>query len=177
MNHKDIALQNIEREEKMSELEDLRDKLCLPAVSQIGIVVRSVEKTISYYESMLGIGPFSQYEWSPDKHWHGDELSFIKFKMGKVTWHGIELELIEPLEGISDHAVFLREHGEGLHHLGFNVTDYDEMFDKFLKKGFKPIVRGESYVEAYKGYLKACTFDTRKVGGVLFEIIWKSWLV
>jgi len=37
-------------------------------------------------------------------------------------------------------------------------------------------MRAESYVPTYDGTVRACVFDTRSVGGVLFEIIWKSWL-
>jgi methylmalonyl-CoA/ethylmalonyl-CoA epimerase len=97
--------------------------------------------------------------------------------MGKAMWSGIELELIQPLEGGSDHKDFLETRGEGLHHLGFSVPNYDEVFAGFLSLGFKPLMRAESYVETYKGHLKACSFDTRKIGGILFEIFWKSWLV
>ena len=38
-------------------------------------------------------------------------------------------------------------------------------------------MRAESYVAAYKGHLKACYFDTRRIGGIIFEIMWKSWLM
>ena len=160
----------------MSGIEDLKKKLILPPISQIGVVVRDVERAARYYSSLFGIGPFSIYEWSPDKHWNSEELSSLRLRMGKAMWGDVELELIQPLEGESDHTIFIEKHGEGLHHLGFNVADYDDVFEKFLCAGFKPLIRAESYVPAYEGYLKACSFDTREIGGVLFEIIWKSWL-
>jgi hypothetical protein len=37
------------------------------------------------------------------------------------------------------------------------------------------LMRAETYVETYKGHLKASYFDTRRVGGVIFEIIWREW--
>jgi 4-hydroxyphenylpyruvate dioxygenase-like putative hemolysin len=97
--------------------------------------------------------------------------------MGKAMWGNVELELIQPLEGESLHTDFLETYGEGLHHLGFNVVNYDVVFERFLQEGFKPLMRAESYVAAYKGHLKACYFDTRRIGGIIFEIIWKSWLM
>lgn len=161
----------------MSGIEDLKKKLTLPPISQIGVVVKNVEKTAAFYSSAFGIGPFTIYEWSPDRHWNDEKPSHLRLRMGKVMWDNVELELIEPLEGISDHRSFLETHGEGLHHLGFNVPNYEEVFEKFLREGFRPLMRAESYVESYNGRLKACCFDTRKVGGILFEIIWKSWLM
>ena len=157
--------------------EGLKDTLGLPAISQIGVIVKDVERAARYYSSIFGINPFTIYEWSPDRHWDNEVPSHLRLRMGKAIWGDIELELIQPLEGSSDHRIFLETHGEGLHHLGFNVPNYDELFQKFVERGFKPLMRAESYVETYKGHLKACCFDTRDIGGVLFEIIWKSWLM
>lgn len=160
----------------MVAIDDLTAKLGLPPVSQIGVVVRDVRKTADYYSSLFGIGPFTIYEFVPEKHWYMEELTYSKIMMGKAMWGNLELELIQPLEGKSLHMDFLEQNGEGLQHLGFNVPNFDEVFEKFIQAGFKPLLRGETYVETYKGYLKACYFDTQKIGGVLFEIIWKSWL-
>jgi hypothetical protein len=110
-------------------------------------------------------------------HWFMEEPSYIKMLIGKTMWGDIELELIKPLEGRSLHKDFLATQGEGLHHLGFNISNYDEMFEQFKKAGFKPLMRAESYVDTYKGFLKACYFGTQAVGGIIFEIIWKSWLM
>ena len=161
----------------MISTDELRDKLGLPAVSQIGAVVRDMDRAVAYYSSIFGIGPWTVYEFVPEKHWYMEEPSHLKLTLGKAMLGDIELELIQPLEGRSLHKEFLETHGEGLQHLGFNVADYDALFDKFVSAGFKPLMRAETYVETYKGYLRACYFDTREVGGILFEIIWKSWLM
>ena len=161
----------------MSGPDELKARLRLPPVGQLGVVVREMEKVVNYYTSIFGIGPFTVYEWAPDRHWVMEEPSPLKLRMGKAMWGNLELELIQPLEGNSPHRDFLETWGEGLHHLGFHVSDYDEFFRRFLQEGFKPLMRAESYVPAFQGHLKACYFDTRQIGGVLFEIIWKSWLV
>lgn len=161
----------------MTGIENLKIKLRLPPVSQIGMVVKDMDKAVQYYSSIFGIGPFTVYEFVPENHWFMEEPSYLKLLMGKAMLGDIEFELIQPLEGKSLHKEFLNSHGEGLQHLGFNVINYDEMFDKFLKAGFKPLMRAETYVETYKGRLRACYFDTREIGGILFEIIWKSWLM
>ena len=160
----------------MADIDELKIKLGLPPVSQIGVVVRDVNKAADYFSSIFGIGPFTVYELVPEKYWFMEELCHQKIRLGKAQWGNIELELIQPLEGESLHKDFLENHGEGLHHLGFNVPNYDEIFEKFIQAGFKPLLRAETYAETYKGYLKVCYFDTQRVGGIFFEIIWKSWL-
>jgi hypothetical protein len=91
-------------------------------------------------------------------------------------WGNMELELLQPLEGKSPHMDFFRQHGEGLHHLGFFVPNFDELCENFLREGFKPVLESASYVETYKGSIKVRYWDTDKIVGVLFEIIYKSWL-
>lgn len=160
----------------MDGLDKLQVKLKLPPISQIGMIVRDLEKSIESYSQIFGVGPFTVYEFEPDKQWVMEEPHSGKVKLAKSMWGDLELELIQPLGGETAHAEFMRIHGEGVQHFGFNVTNYDEMFDKFKKVGFKPILRAESYVETYKGYLRACSFDTRSVSGIIFEILYKSWL-
>jgi 4-hydroxyphenylpyruvate dioxygenase-like putative hemolysin len=154
----------------------LQKKLGLPPVSQIGVVVKDINDAVEYYSSIFGIGPFYVYEFAPDKHWFREELSPLKLLMAKAPWGNIELELVQPLEGRTIHKDFLEKQGEGLQHLGFDVQDYDRLYNEFIKAGFKPIQRIETYYEAYKGYAKACYFDTKDIGGIIFEIMWRSWV-
>lgn len=160
----------------MAGMNELKAKLGLPPVSQIGVVVRNVEKAANSYSSLFGIGPFTIYEFIPEIHVFNGEQTYSKIKMGKAMWGSIELELIQPMEGKSPHMDFLQQRGEGAQHLGFNIPNFDELYEKFIKEGFKPLLRSASYVETYKGNLKVCYFDTDKAIGILFEIIWKSWL-
>jgi methylmalonyl-CoA/ethylmalonyl-CoA epimerase len=154
--------------------EKLKTQLELPSVSHIGVVVRDMDKAVAYYSSIFGLGPFTVYEFKPEKQWFLEKPSSFVLKMGKATWGDIQLELVQPLGGRSPHKEFLDTHGEGMQHLGFLVPNYDEIFNKFKLTGFKPLTRVETYVETYKRNLKACYFDTRRIGGVIFEIVWWS---
>ena len=53
----------------------------------------------------------------------------------------VQLELIEPKDDKSIYAEFLREHGEGLHHVAFGVNDYGKVIGWYEKKG-EPILQG-----------------------------------
>jgi 4-hydroxyphenylpyruvate dioxygenase-like putative hemolysin len=173
--HKSIFYSPLKEDLGMSASEELRTRIGLPPVSQIGVVVRDVDKAVEFYSSVFGLGPFTVYEFSPEKHWYMEEPSPLTLKMGKAMWGEVEWELLQPVQGKSLHKEFLETHGEGLQHLGFKVSDYDGTYKRMLDAGFRPLMRAETYVETYQGHLKACYFDTRRVGGVIFEIIWREW--
>jgi methylmalonyl-CoA/ethylmalonyl-CoA epimerase len=159
----------------MNQVTQLRTEMGLPPPFQLGVIVRNMERAVDYYSSVFGIGPFTVYDFEPEKHWFNGTPSHLRLRMGKASWGGLELELLEPLEGKSLHREFLDANGEGVQHLGFLVSDYETVYDRFVKAGFNPAMRAETSVQAYNGYLKACYFDTRSIGGIIFEIIWRSW--
>jgi methylmalonyl-CoA/ethylmalonyl-CoA epimerase len=160
----------------MADANDLKAKLGLPPVSQIGVIVRDVNKAAEYYSSLFGVGPFTIYDFVPEKHLYWGEPTYAKLRMAKAPWGNIELELIQPLEGKSPHMDWFQKHGEGIQHLGFIVRDFDSLYKNFIAEGFKPLLESGYYSDVYKGEVKVTYFDTDKLVGVLFEIIWKSWL-
>lgn len=157
--------------------EVLRTKLALPPLSQLGIVVRDMARAVAFYEGKLGLGPWTVYESTPDKYWYRGKPSHMRLRQGKAMLGGIELELVQPLEGESPFHEFLASQGEGLHHVAFNTDDFDAMVRQFQEAGFESLLLAEAYVPTYGGTVRACHFDTRAVGGVIFEVVWKSWLV
>ncbi len=124
-------------------------------VSQIGIVVKDFERTSKVLEK-LGIGPFSSIE-----------IPHVsaKLKIGLVNLGGVQLELIQVVEGESIHSRFIKERGEGLHHLGFFVKDIDSALKSLEKKGFRASEGGEAFGVKYV-YL-----DTEKELGFYLELI------
>jgi methylmalonyl-CoA/ethylmalonyl-CoA epimerase len=160
----------------MHDTEKIRAELSLSPPDHIGVVVRDMDKATEYYSSIFGLGPFTVYELAPEKQWYREKPSSFKLRMGKAMWGNIELELLQPLEGESPHKDFLDTRGEGMQHLGFPVSNYEETFDRFLKAGFTPLARIETYLETYGGNLKACYFENQRVSGIIFEIIWRSWV-
>ena len=156
--------------------EELRKELGLPPLSQLGIVVHDVEKAAKYYESILGVGPFYIYELELEKYWYLGKPSAFKAIMGKAQWNNIELELVHPLEKNNLHYEYLQKCGEGIQHLGFAVDDFVSIQERMTKAGFEAVMYGESYYPAYDGWIKAAYYDTHKIGGIPFEIMWRSWV-
>ncbi|MCX6000068.1 MAG: VOC family protein [Chloroflexi bacterium] len=143
-------------------------KVALPPVSQIGIVVRDIAQTAAYYTSTLGIGPFSIIDVKMDNAILRGKPVAYKFKVGFARSGTTEIELIQPVEGENVYAEFLASGREGLHHLGFQVDDFDGMLAAFAAAGIAPVLHSKTRVFGF-AYM-----DTEKVGGVMVELLWQK---
>jgi hypothetical protein len=113
---------------------------------QVAIIVRDLHRTAEHYQELLGIGPWqvvsiddsmfeeSTYRGRPVKH---------RFDLALAMSGPMQIELIQPIEGETIYADFLREHGEGVHHLGhIRVDDLDEAVRAFEQRGAACIQSG-----------------------------------
>ena len=142
----------------------VKEQLELPAVSQIGVVVENLDRVASFLESSFGLGPFRVEEPEAPNVWDRGREKHIKARLGFAMMGEVELELIQILEGDSVHLEFLREHGEGIHHLGFRVTDFEAKLARAKAMGFEVLQTGP--VGRFYAYL-----DTRPQSGLIFELI------
>ena len=137
-----------------------------PGFFQIGIVVKSVDETIKYLKEKFGFGPFEiKYVDFSHATYYGKTEGY-RGKRGFYQMGPIQIELIELVDGKTIHADFLKEKGEGLHHLGFWVNDLAESKKNAEKEGFK-VTQGVNNPDG-TGF---AYIDSDKVGGVIFELI------
>jgi methylmalonyl-CoA epimerase len=126
-------------------------------VDQIGIVVKDVEKSTSFYEKLLGTKSLPPIEFETGTA----KLRVVFFQVGDV-----QLELIQVLEGETVHSKFLKERGEGLHHLGFFVTDLDKELAALKREGIEVLLRSEAL-----GVVKFAYLDTEATLGIILELL------
>jgi hypothetical protein len=107
------------------------DLIDLGPVVQVGIVVRDVDATIAAWTKRFRLDPPHFVDWPPEGSdlaqtatYHGKPGNF-RMRIGFLQAGPVQLEFIQPLEGDNIYSEFLAEHGEGLHHLLFNVVDPD----------------------------------------------------
>lgn len=143
---------------------DVKQKLQLPDVGQIGVVVKDVDQVVDFLQTTFGLGPFRIQEAEAPNVWDRGEEKHIKARLAFAMLGQVELELIQILEGDSVHLEFLRTHGEGLHHLGFRVKDFQAKLEQAKAMGFKVLQTGPW--RRFYAYL-----DTRECGGVIIELI------
>jgi 4-hydroxyphenylpyruvate dioxygenase-like putative hemolysin len=86
---------------------------------------------------------------------------------GTVTW-----EWIESLAGPTVYEEFLNDHGEGFHHLGFDVPDIDAAIVSWAALGV-PVVQSGAWGEKGKpGSGRFAYAATDAFGGVTSEFHW-----
>ena len=88
----------------------------------------------------------------------------MKMKVAFAHSGPIEIELIEVLEGETPWTEFLRERGEGVHHLRFRLDHLDGILAELAESGIVPVFhqRGPERAMAY--------LNTDRIGGVVFEL-------
>lgn len=110
--------------------------------TQIGILVHDARKAAEKLTWLTGMGPWKFENWPPE-----NRPEFQSLSGGKLTrWRAvlafaycdnIEVELIETYEGECGYTEYLREWGEGLHHLQFRVDDVDAVAAEFVEQGIE----------------------------------------
>jgi catechol 2,3-dioxygenase-like lactoylglutathione lyase family enzyme len=122
---------------------------------QVALVVRDLDAALRVYWDEYGIGPWEIYEFNPDvvQDMVKDDrpaeyaMRVALARVGSVFW-----ELIQPLDDRSMYAEFLAEKGEGLHHVGVGVRDYDEALATLRAKGHS-VLQGGLYNGVRFSYL------------------------
>ncbi len=124
-------------------------------IDQVGVVTADMDRTVEFFKEKFGID-FVVFETEQERG---------RIKIGLTNLGEAQLELIQPLEGETIHAQFLKRKGEGLHHIGFFVKNLDEKVRAAREKGMEVIERGEIAGVKY-AYL-----DTEKDIGITLEFI------
>jgi len=95
-------------------------------VNHIGIVVRDLKDALTTFSELFGL--------KADKIL---ELEQFNVKAAFIPLSETSLELIEPASPNSDAARFLKERGEGLHHVCFEVEDVKGAIEELKRKKIK----------------------------------------
>ena len=116
-------------------------------ITQIGVVVKDLKKTMRDYYDTLGWGPWYVYELKKPRHHHtelrGENVEYTT-RIAETRVGDIDFELIEPIDGPSIYKEHLEDYGEGLHHIACmgNGLDYEETLARFEELGFKKTMSG-----------------------------------
>jgi catechol 2,3-dioxygenase-like lactoylglutathione lyase family enzyme len=155
--------------------EGLSRGFALPRVRQIGIVVRDASKAAEYYSRTFGIGPWFRPKLSGEQHFLKGERPIKPDLEIAIAYAGkIQYEIIEHKGG--DPTIYnehLTKHGEGLHHLGFYVNDFDKRLSAYKERGIRVLQSGALTSGGIAGgsVTNYAYLDTTAVGGVILEII------
>ncbi len=124
-------------------------------VHHIGWVVRSIDASREHFEGQLGLA------FRSDEQFPGLRVAF--FGAGSAM-----VELLEPQSEEGDIARYLRDHGEGVHHLALRVDDAAEALLDCPARGLE-LIDGVPRPGA-RGTLVGFA-DPRREGGILVQFV------
>jgi methylmalonyl-CoA/ethylmalonyl-CoA epimerase len=132
----------------------------LTNLSHLGIAVKDAERTARFLSSIWNIGSPEVVDYEPKDE---DLIAGGSFKvrLAFIKFGAIPIELLQPLDDKSIWAKFIKEKGEGIHHVAFGVSNYDEMVSKLQKQKHPLLVAA-----TFQG-CRWCYFDTNPGGMVL----------
>ncbi|PXW92447.1 glyoxalase/bleomycin resistance protein/dioxygenase superfamily protein [Streptohalobacillus salinus] len=131
-------------------------------ITQIAIIVHDIERVKEAYANLFNMTP-------PDvvvtddveqaKTTYRGESTPARAKLCFFDFGQVQLELIEPDQHPSTWREYLDEHGEGVHHIAFQVKGMNETVKRLTEKGMPEVQKGEyeggrySYIDS-EGPLK-----------------------
>ena len=104
-------------------------KIKVDRISQIAVVVHDLPMVVENYWNILGVGPWNVFNWeypTVEKRTYYARPAWAREKICHAQMENVEFELMQPFDGPSVYRDALETHGEGIHHLQFNVADLDE---------------------------------------------------
>ena len=138
-------------------------------VSQVGFIVKDMNKTIDAMKKVFDVVPDAQGNVAPtNKKYHGQFAEFDSL-IALYNFADVQLEFIQPLSGENIWQEHLDKHGEGLHHVRFTVDDYDEAEAYLAERGIAPLQQGDSLTPN----LRWDYFDTENTLGFILETLSK----
>lgn len=97
-------------------------------IEHIGIAVKNLEESISYYENVLGLTCYAIEEVADQK------VKTAFFMIGQT-----KIELLESTDPEGPIGKFIEKKGEGIHHLAFAVENLEEVLEETASKGVQLI--------------------------------------
>ncbi|MEM2007579.1 MAG: VOC family protein [Ignisphaera sp.] len=139
----------------------------LKNVVQIGIVVDDIEDVARKWCKILGLEKpkiIETDDWNKTKAMYRGKPAG-KAKLAFIELDNIVIELIEPIDGDSTWSTYIKNYGQGVHHIAFKVENVDECIEKLKDIGgdIEQLGYFENGIYIY--------MDTRKSLGTVIELL------
>ncbi|NWG14088.1 MAG: VOC family protein [Acidobacteria bacterium] len=144
---------------------------CALRLSQYAFVSRNMRSAAAYWK---GLG-FPEMTFTHgllrDLQYRGQPGRFDQ-ELGWQRHGGIVYEWIQILKGPTVYEEFLEAHGEGFHHLAFDVADMDKAIARWSGLGYLNVQSGAWGEHQKPGSGRFAYIDTEPIGGVVIELLW-----
>jgi methylmalonyl-CoA epimerase len=133
----------------------------LNKIEHIGIVVKDLEASIKKYKSILGLDVEAIEEVEVDNV--VNRVAFIPVKETKI-------ELVQTTATTGLVADFIKERGEGVNHIAFEVDDIHKVFKELRTQGASFL--WDRIIDGSRGS-KIAVFKPEEFNGVYIELVEK----
>lgn len=142
----------------------------MKVVTQVAIVCRDIEATSKRWAAVLGVDPPQIHTTKP-----GHEVKLVyrghpsdgQAKLAFIQLGQVTLELIQPVGSDTAWKEFLDTHGEGVHHIAFQVADSGRTIKAFREAG-TPVVHQGRFDDDSGAYVY---IDSAEALGVTLELL------
>lgn len=124
-------------------------------IDHIGVAVKDLSRAITLYKNLLGCEPQAIEELQSE----GVKIAF--FQVGESS-----VELLEAIREDSPIAKFIRQRGEGIHHLCFRVDALEDKARELSASGLRCL---DTQPRRGAHNTRVCFFHPKDTGGVLIE--------
>lgn len=141
-------------------------------IDQVGIICADMDKAKKSMLDVFGLVPEVDYEKHYSLMYRGQAVE-ADAKVCSFSYFGVDLEFIQPVgDGKTAWHDYLKMGQSGMHHIRFNVANYELAKQSLLDKGLTIWIEGEG--TGAEG-LKYAYFDGLDTLGYVIEIInWKE---
>lgn len=141
-------------------------------IAQICIIVKDLERTVENFWKIFGVGPWHFYTYGRPlvkrMTRHGKACEY-RMRVALANIGAMRIELIEPLEGDTVYAEFVKKHGYGVHHLGILTGNMAEAIKRAEAAGFEMTMDGAGFGPDDDGHY--AYLDTEDKIGTTLELI------
>jgi len=131
-------------------------------LEHIGIVAKDFDKSLKIYQDLLGL----EIAGIEEVELEGDLYKVAFLPVGEP-----EVELVYTTADTGIAGDFLREKGEGIHHLAFEVDDIESYYKRLSERGVKFVYDGIK--DGSRG-TRVFFFAPEEFNGIYIEIVQKK---
>jgi catechol 2,3-dioxygenase-like lactoylglutathione lyase family enzyme len=141
-------------------------------VAQVGFVVEDLDATVESWSRLFGIGPWHFYTYGRPlvkRMTYRGKPAEYRMRLALANVGPLRIELIQPLEGDTVYAEFVREHGYGMHHVGLLTDDIEASLAQAREAGIEMTMDGSGFGKDGDG--RYAYLDTEDALGTTIELI------
>jgi methylmalonyl-CoA/ethylmalonyl-CoA epimerase len=132
----------------------------IEGLMKIGIATKDLDKTTFLLADVLGVVPGEAYDNKP---------SGMRFRL--LQLEEFYIEVMEPVDPNGPIARFIEQHGEGLQHMTFKVSDIEQTMADLKDKGARFTSSAPVKINSVLGPMKFAFMNPRTSNGVLIQLM------